>query len=283
MKEPQTGRIDPIPSLTAYITEINQLEPSKQRLAVAALLALKTRRLRLLKSTDDGFSVLAAATMVPDVDIKEFCAKLLNNTDFPTTFLSNLTALTNHEKAEKTLAPVASIDLIVNDSGYVSVNTRKALILEGEDLTTLQRQVSKPLVTIHPSETRDGTFLSASEAAKLLGVAKSTITRRIEKNEVLGFRMFTNALRIPAEQFVDGSVVLGIPKVLEVFKKETINGKRYTDHRGAWYFLNTVVYPGDTAPRPIDRLKEAKTVQATEEVFAELCRVKESLDRGDHI
>ena len=57
----------------------------------------------------------------------------------------------------------------------------------------------------------------------------------------------------------------------------------HVDHKGAWDFLTTVVYPGDAAPRPIDRLKAGMRSRKSHEVVAELGRVKESLDYGDHI
>ena len=134
-----------------------------------------------------------------------------------------------------------------------------------------------------PPGASEGSLLSAAHAADLLGVAKSTVTRKIEKNEVVGFRTFTNALRIPEEQFEHGDVVVGIPQVLALFTEESSEGQMHADHKGAWDFLTIVVYPGDAAPRPIDRLKAGMRSRKSHEVVAELGRVKESLDYGDHI
>ena len=157
------------------------------------------------------------------------------------------------------------------------------LPLEGQSLAALREQDVMPLPPFTPPGASEGTFLSAAHAADLLGVAKSTVTRKIEKNEVIGFRTFTNALRIPEEQFEHGDVVAGIPQVLALFTEESSEGQMHADHKGAWDFLTTVVYPGDAAPRPIDRLKAGMRNRKSHEVVAELGRVKESLDYGDHI
>lgn len=283
MTETHAGHEDPISTLESYINELNELEPSQRRLALAVFLALKVVRVRMFKSSNHRLSAVAESSMPQNEQIKDVCLKLSNAVDFPATLRDILSSLSSTENGEKALAPVASIDLVADESGNVTLNVGQALPLEGEDLATLQGQDAAPLSTFNPSDRRDDRFLSASEAASLLGVAKSTITRKVDKNEVLGFRAFTNALRIPREQFVDGTVVTGISDVLEMFAEETFDGQTYTDHRGAWYFLNTVVYPGNSTPRPIDRLKACMRNRTSHDVIMELTRIKESLDHGDHI
>lgn len=283
MTATHAGQEDPISILESYITELNKLEPSQRRLALAVFLALKVVRVRMFKSNDHGLSAMVESSIPQDEEIKDVCLKLANAVNFPATSLDILSSLSSTESGEKALAAVASIDLVADDSGNVTLNASQAMSLEGEDLATLQGQDMEPSTKIQPSDRRDDKFLSAAEAASLLGVAKSTVTRKVDKNEVLGFRAFTKALRIPAEQFVDGTVIIGIPDVLGMFTEEAIDGEPYTDHRGAWYFLNTVVYPGNTTPRPIDRLKACVGSKASHDVILELTRIKESLDRGDHI
>ena len=81
----------------------------------------------------------------------------------------------------------------------LSVDVTTEPVLEGEDLATLAAastaatspRVEDFLVPL------DDVYFTASKAAELLGVDKSTITRRIRKNELIGFRIFKNALRIP--------------------------------------------------------------------------------------
>ena len=283
MTESHASQEDSISSLKSYITELNELEPSQRRIALAAFLALKIVRVRMFKSNHQGTSAVAESSMSPYAEVEDVCLNLSNAVDFPATPLAILDTLSKSENGKRALAPVANIDLVTDESGNVTLNIGQEGSLEGEDLATLQRQTMDTLSTPDLSDTDDGAFLSASDAASLLGVAKSTITRKVDKNEVIGFCVFTNALRIPSEQFVDGSVVSGIPQVLEMFTEETVDGERYTDHRGAWYFLNTVVYPGASSPRPIDRLKASMRNRKSHEVIEELGRVKESLDHGDHM
>ncbi len=126
----------------------------------------------------------------------------------------------------------------------------------------------------------DLTVGSAAEAAAMLGVAKSTITRRIEKGEIIGFRGFKKSLRIPKDQFNDADVVAGIAAILALFACE--DGTAY-DHKQAWIFLCSTLYSGDSAPRPIDRLRAASRERPPQMIVAELTLVKESLDHGDHI
>ena len=48
-------------------------------------------------------------------------------------------------------------------------------------------------------------------------------------------------------------------------------------------FLCSTFYPGDSAPRPIARLRAASAERPPQAIVAELTLVKESLDHGDHI
>ena len=276
MTETLGGRENPIASFETYITALNELEPSQRRFALAIFLALKVVRVRMFKSTDQGLSAVAESLMPRDADIRDVGMKLSSAVDLPETSLSIISSLSSFENG-------ASIDIVVDESGNASLDLGQPLALEGEDLATLKRKDIEPSTEFHASDTRVDSFFSASEAAGLLGVAKSTVTRKVDRNEVLGFRVFTNALRIPVEQFVDGSVVPGIPQVLAMFTEEMMDGERYTDHRGAWYFLNTAIFPGDSAPRPIDRLKASMGNRETNSVIKELSLVKNSLDHGDHI
>ena len=279
----QAGQGDPLSSLEAYFTELNALEPSKRRFAVAALLAPKVGRVRLLRSNDNVLSEVAECSISKGTEIGGFWSDMSNAIGIPMSSLKSFGASPNYELGEAALAPVASIDLIADDSGTVSVHVDQAPPLEGEDLLKLSGQGVAPLPAFAALDAPSASFLSAACAADLLGVAKSTVTRKIDKNEVIGFRTFTNALRIPVEQFVDGVVVAGIPQVLAMFTEEMSGGETHTDHKGAWNFLNSAVYPGDDTPRPIDRLKTGMRDRAVHDVVAELGRIKESLDHGDHI
>ena len=181
----------------------------------------------------------------------------------------------------------AGIDFTVDPGGRtLRIDVGDENILEGEDLAALVASVdpagkSAPARGFGPQTIDDG-YLTAAEAARMLGVAKSTVTRRIEQDEMVGFRMFKNALRVPREQFIDGDVVPGIPEILALFGTETAPGGRI-DHKVAWMFLESTIYAGDAEPRPIDRLRAAAGTVRTGNAVVELALAKESLDYGNHV
>ena len=154
-------------------------------------------------------------------------------------------------------------------------------VLRGEDVDQLRRDAKRfpAPEPAPPSDVPSDAYLTATAAAERLRVDKSTVTRRIAQNRLIGFRAFTHALRIPKDQFDGDDVVPGIPDVLALF---TRSPEQPVDHRAAWAFLNSDLFRGTPHPRPIDRLRNAATTGATSTLLAELARTKESLDRGDH-
>ena len=283
MAKSDTGEGDQNLSLKACIRELNELDAHKRRLFILALLASKIDRVRFLETADDGLSSVAESSLAPGEEVESFWKQLSDVVDFPDTGLHVFSSLSSKEASQTSYEPIACVDLVADDSGGVSVSIGQAPPLEGENLLTLAERGAEPVPDSVDSNKNVGSYLSAGYAAALLGVAKSTITRKIDRNEVIGFRAFTNKLRIPKEQFVDGTVVTGIPQILAMFQEQLPDGKMYTNHRGAWNFLSTVVFPGDSMPRPIDRLKVAMENRKSHDAVAEISRVKESLDYGDHI
>ena len=157
--------------------------------------------------------------------------------------------------------------------------------LFGEDLAE-QRRNAPPLPigrTLAPSDLPRDAYLTAADAAQRLRVAKSTVTRRVGHNQLIGFRLFTRALRIPKDQFLGADVVQGIPELLGLFSQPAREPANRVDHKSAWAFLNSDLYHGDPEPRPIDRLRSAADNGTTDLVLADLARTKRSLDRGDHL
>ena len=154
-------------------------------------------------------------------------------------------------------------------------------VLRGEDLDELRRNAARfsPPEPSAPAGLASDAYLTATAAAELLRVAKSTVTRRIAQNQLVGFRAFTHALRIPKDQFDGDDVVPGVPDVLALFRRSL---DQTVDHRAAWAFLNSDLFRGAPDPRPIDRLRNAAATGATSTLLSELARTKESLDRGDH-
>ena len=186
--------------------------------------------------------------------------------------------------------PQAALDLIYDElSGschaelapWPQPDSADSAQLRGEDLSELRRNAdlfSPPEPSARPDLPSDA-YLTAASAAARLGVAKSTVTRRIARDRLVGFPLFTRALRIPKDQFVGDDVIPGVQDVLVLFARG-LHGP--VDHKAAWTFLNSDLFHGDPDPRPIDRLRTAAATGTTPALLSELARAKDSLDRGDH-
>ena len=154
-------------------------------------------------------------------------------------------------------------------------------LLKGQDLREIaeaDRADEEPHGAEWPC---DDNCLTLEQAVRVLHDDEAEIRRAVDHNRLVGLIQPDNAYRIPAEQFCDGTVVPGVAEVLCLFARQGDNGDRI-DHREAWFFLRTNLYAGDSAPRPIDKLRDAVAKGKTQEVIAELARAKESLDYGDH-
>ena len=88
----------------------------------------------------------------------------------------------------------------------VAINVGTDSVLEGQDLSRLATPSTPhgPIPAQAFDLPRHDICLTTARAAKFLGVAKSTVTRRIEKGGLIGFRVVKNALRIPKDQFKNG-------------------------------------------------------------------------------
>ncbi len=169
--------------------------------------------------------------------------------------------------------PEIAVDLTLDmDSGAVSLGVEVEPAIVGQDLASLVSFKENAALPEFEDEDFNDEFWSADQAAQELDVAKSTITRRIKSNELIGFKLFKNALHVPKEQFDGRLVMKGIPEVLAFFEE---------DHYAAWTFLTSAVFYGAMHPRPIDKIKAAKPSELTA-CLAEIKRAKEGFDYGDH-
>ena len=176
-----------------------------------------------------------------------------------------------------------ALDLTVDPAdGSLSIDISTERVLEGQNLAAAVAAGPAPPARDFDLP-MDDAYLTAADAARLLGVAKSTVTRRIANDELIGFRVFKNAFRIPRDQFRDGDVVDGVADILALFAIKIQDRGTVIDHRGAWAFLGSTLYPGEEAPRPIDRLRAASPLRPAGTVVAELALAKRSLDHGDHV
>lgn len=165
--------------------------------------------------------------------------------------------------------------------GVGEVSAETGAELRGESLDELRRKApQRPDPRGTPMA---HAYFTAPAAARYLGVDRSTITRRVGHNQLIGFTVFKRTLRIPKEQFLESDVIPGILDVLTLFPNPKTTSRSSVDHRSAWAFLAGDLFHGDPNPRPIDRLRAAAATGTTELVLADLVRAKESLDRGDHL
>ena len=267
----------------SFIAELMQASPPVTRGSVfAILLASQINRVRLFQASRDGYIKVLERRVSHDAADSEAEEEAEDGR------LPSLDQAVRDAMAELTnLGGVRSIDIALDltvgsADGPLSTAIDSDPLLEGQDLSTLSSPGPVPATSVAEFELpTDESYLSAAAAAAMLGVAKSTITRRIEKGEIIGFRGFKKSLRIPEDQFHDGDVVAGVAEILALFECED-DGAAF-DHKEAWIFLCSTLYPGDPAPRPIDRLRAASRERPTQMIVAELILVKESLDHGDHI
>ena len=257
--------------------------PLDPRLTLATMLAPMIGHVRLFPSTEDELPEVLEWSIDADTKITEVPWETAN-------LATKLKQL--QDTIEKLSSPrsASDIDLFLGLSvdpsdESLSIDVTTEPVLEGEDLTALAT-ATKPETSPQVEEfyaPLDDVYFTASTAAQLLGVDKSTVTRRIRNNELIGFRLFKNAIRIPRDQFKNGDVVDGIADVLSLFETHSVDGNTFLDHKAAWAFLSSTLYPGDIAPRPIDRLRATSIDRPVSAVLEELTLAKQSLDYGDHV
>ena len=256
---------------------------AKFYLMLATLLAPTIGHVRLFQTTTDRSPNILEWSIDTDSKAKDFDWKPVNLAAEFEQFRDMIEKLSSPRSASD-ISLFLGVSVDPSDES-LSIDVTTEPVLEGEDLSALVT-ASTPEASSRVEDFHvplDDVYFTAPKAAELLGVDKSTITRRIRNNELIGFRIFKNALRIPKDQFKNGDVVDGIAEVLSLFKSHSAEGSAFVDHRAAWAFLASTVYPGDVAPRPIDRLRATSIDNPVSAVLEELALAKQSLDYGDHI
>ena len=257
--------------------------PFGPRLALATMLAPMIGHIRLFQTTKDKRPNVLEWSIHADTGAVDFPWE-------PADLVAGFEQLKNAIEKLSNTRNAGDVHLYLGLSldpsdKSLSIDVTTDPVLEGEDLAARaaasMAETSPQIEELHAPP--DDIYFTASKAAQLLGVDKSTITRRIGNNQLIGFRIFKNALRIPKEQFRDGDVVDGIANILSLFKIDSVDGTTFLDHKAAWTFLTSTIYPGDVAPRPIDRLRATSIDRSVSAVLEELALAKQSLDYGDHV
>lgn len=137
---------------------------------------------------------------------------------------------------------------------YLEKHPRKAIMAVRAALETAAAQAeTSKAVGIPPhlqqfvvQRPNDGSFISITEAAERLQVARNTVYDWSDKKILLAWRGTKRGLVIPGEQIMGpGQVAPGIQQVLEAIP----------DPELAWAFLSQEWAFADKVERPIDRLK----------------------------
>ena len=244
----------PWDTLSLQVEGLNQAKPEEFRQTLADLVVPRIDRIRIFAAREGGREM-----------IKEFVAPVAN----PARVARKETGLTAVEHPEVTAA------LTLKPDGTISIDVESEPALIGEDLFQLADVDDEDDEDRSFDDPMTDDFVSAQDISDELGVSKSTITRRIKDNKLLGYHGFKRDWLIPRAQFKDRNVVPGIAETIALFDNE---------HREAWFFLSFRLYYGDDNPRPIDRLRVLRRSDkdGLNALLAELKAAKDSHDHGDH-
>lgn len=249
-------------ALSDYLHGLEATDMYAVREDFASIIASQLSQIRLFRDASDTRSLLDQITLgrvegSPSVALHPTSNEVVN-------------AIVAHLKRE----PLVMDLTFKPDDGGISVSMRSEQALEGQDLSALGDPPASTDTPTFEDIPFGDEFWSAEETARHFTVSKSTITRRIQQNEMIGFRQFKNALFIPKDQFDAMVVVDGVKQILSWFDN---------DHAAAWRFLSTAFFYGSPHPRPIDRLRAAKGPSARERCLDELKAAKAGDDFGDHV
>ena len=99
----------------------------------------------------------------------------------------------------------------------------------------------------------EGGHISADQAARMLGISKTSVLEKFKKGQLLGWRETRQkAVRFPIWQFVGGEILRGLPEVLNILSQAS----QIDDWGRVMFFLNR--RNSLRGKRPLDALREGK-------------------------
>ncbi len=116
----------------------------------------------------------------------------------------------------------------------------------------MDRAAARGLVVREEAKQEEGGNISADEAARILGISKTSILERYKKGRVLGWREARqNAVRFPTWQFSPDGVLKGLAEVLAILQSPHMD-----DWGRVMFFLN----PRQSLQglRPLDALRQGR-------------------------
>lgn len=117
----------------------------------------------------------------------------------------------------------------------------------------LDRAVAKGIFIREAAKKEEGGNISADQAARRLGISKTSVLQQFRKGQLLGWRETRQkAVRFPVWQFTEDEILTGLPEVLSILSKSP----QIDDWGRIMFFLNP--RGSLSGKRPLDALREGK-------------------------
>jgi hypothetical protein len=117
--------------------------------------------------------------------------------------------------------------------------------------SALDRAMARGIFLREAAKREEGGNISAEQAARRLGISKTSVLQKFKKGQLLGWREARQkAVRFPVWQFAEDEIIAGLPKVLSILSKSA----QIEDWGRIMFFLN----PRNSlsGKRPLDALRE---------------------------
>jgi hypothetical protein len=140
------------------------------------------------------------------------------------------------------------------DGIRLAENVRDGTLAATENVprTAFVRALARGLPVREAAKQEEGGSISADEAARILGLSKTSVLVRFSKGQILGWRETKQkAVRFPIWQFGEEGMLPGLPEVLDILSQAELD-----DWGRVMFFLN----PRNSleGKRPLDALKEGR-------------------------
>jgi hypothetical protein len=162
---------------------------------------------------------------------------------------------TELERLSEELRPIVGKYRKVFNPLELATAVSQALIAEAKERPdrALDRAVARGLAVREEAKQEEGGHISADQAARMLGISKTSILKKFKKGQLLGWRETRQrAVRFPVWQFAEGEIISGLPEVLDILSQAS----QIDDWGRVMFFLNRRNSLGGM--RPLDALRNGK-------------------------
>jgi hypothetical protein len=124
---------------------------------------------------------------------------------------------------EDELRPVLAKHMDVKVGGIAKSVVKVYSELEHPPNKALDRAMARGLFLRESAKKEEGGSISADEAARRLGISKTSVLKRYKKGQLLGWREAKQkSVRFPVWQFSKDGILTGLSEVLSILSKSTI-------------------------------------------------------------